>query len=337
MAIAIPFCFSGCKDDEPKPAAIGFENAVEETNESDGTITSFHPLIWQSVSGETGATGRTYNIVFSLDKAVSATSVVSVSIGGTATRNSAGTIGDYEMSGTAGTQNITIEKGQSEVVLPVTLFEDLDFEVEGDSLFETIEVAITSVVSGPIKLGEQTSYKLKIMEDDVIWILQWQADDSGEAGDVDMDLLFTYDGEIIWGSIQAGAEYEAINVPGGFPAGSYGISYTYYSGTSNDVDFLSAIYTTAGTVNGTSYNLIDEDALVFEGHYTLANINEWDFDVNPPKISQTVTKNGINFASLSGIIPHTTGSRARVSPRLKFNRDQVLDNLQSIERLKAGK
>jgi hypothetical protein len=318
LAFAIPLSFLGCKDDEPKPAAVGFENAVEEVNESDGTITSFHPLLWQSFSGETGATGKVYNIRMTLDKAASETSIVSVSVGGTATRNSAATPGDYDMTGTAGTQNITIEKGATEVLIPVTIFEDFDFEIdEADSLFETIELTITSVVSGSVKLGEQTSYKLKILEDDTYWILQWATNGTTSAGDVDMDLLFTFGGELIWGSINEGSEYEGSNLPAGFPAGSYGVSYTYYSGTSDDVDFLAAIFTSAGTVNSARYIPGVDDPLIYEGHYTLANINAWDVTTSPPKISQTMTKTGINVSSLTALTAHSTGSRIKTSSFLR--------------------
>jgi hypothetical protein len=318
LAFAIPLSFLGCKDDEPKPAAVGFQTSVEEVTESDGTITSFHPLLWQSFSGETGATGRVHNIKIVLDKAASETSIVSVSVGGTATRNTAAVPGDYDMTGTVGTQNITIEKGATEVTIPLTIFEDFDFEIDdADSLFETVELTITSVVSGKIKLGEQTSYKLKILEDDTYWILQWATNNTDNPGDVDMDLLFTFGGELIWGSINEGSEYEGANLPAGFPAGSYGVSYTYYSGTSDDVDFLAAIFTSAGTVNSASYLPGVDDPLIYEGHYTLANVNAWDLTTSPPKISQTMTKSGINVTSLTALTAHTTGSRIKSSSFLR--------------------
>jgi hypothetical protein len=334
-AFAIPFIFSGCKDDEPKPAGIGFETSLEEITESDGTIKSFHPLVWQSYSGETGATGREHQVKLLLDKGVSATSVVSYTIAGTASRNTAAIVGDYEIAGaSSGSQSLTIEKGATEIVIPITIFEDMDFEItEADSLFETIELTLTGVVSGPIKLGDQTTYKLKIHEDDAVWILQWGTGGTDDPGDVDMDLLFTFDGDIVWGSA-SDSEFEAINVPAGFPPGSYGVSYTYYAGTSDDVDFSVGVFSSAGTLNGSNYTYPVDDPLIFNGHYTLANVNEWDLETSPPQIVQTMTKAGINYSSISDINEPASGSRIDLRSSIKID-PKLIQGISALKNIRA--
>lgn len=330
LATALPFAMMSCKDDEPKPAGIGFEASVEEITESDGTIKSFHPQLWEDYSGETGATGRVHEIKLTLDKPVSATSVVEFTLGGTATRSSASTEGDYEIEGTS----VTIEKGESEAVIPITIFEDFEFEIsEADSLFETIELTLSSVVSGPLNLGEQTTYKLRINEDDAVWFLQWGVNDTDNPGDVDMDILFHFDGQLVWG-VYTDRQYEAINVPGGFPSGTYGASYTYYSGSSDDVDFLVALFTTAGTLNNAKYTFPVDDPLIYEGHYTLNNINKWDEpDAQMPIVVQSATKSGINY-TVTDITEPTSGSRTRtLKTRLRTGDMRIVP----LSRLPAGR
>jgi hypothetical protein len=319
LLAAIPFLYSACGEDEPTPAVIGFANATEEITESDGTITSFHPLVWQSYSGETGATGKEFLVTLTLDKPAAQTSVISFTVGGTATKNSAAQIGDYAVDGTT----VTIEKGESEVTIPLTIFEDLNFEINDDNtLSETVEITLSSVVSGPVKLGEQTTYTLNINEDDAVWILEWGTDGTDSPGDVDMDILLTFDGQVVWGAASED-EYEAVNVPGGFPNGTYGLSYTYYSGTSDDVDFVVGIFTTSGTLNGNQYTYPEENPLVFSGHYTLANVNEWNYDTSPPIVVQTITKNGINYTGTTDISEPASGSRTGFPSQLTINKELV--------------
>ena len=244
------------------------------------------------------------------------------------------------MEGTSSaTQNLTIEKGASEVTIPVTIFEDFDFELtkkkelnEADSLFETIELTLTGVVSGPIKLGDQTSYRLKVNEDDAVWILQWGTDGTDDPGDVDMDLLFTFDGDIVWGAASE-ADFEAVNVPAGFPAGAYGLSYTYYAGSSDDVDFAVGIFSTSGTLNGTSYTYPEDDPLIFEGHYTQANINAWS-DTSPPLVVQTMTKAGLNYSGISDINEPASGSRMDFNTHLKLDH-QLVSRIRGLRNVRS--
>jgi len=331
LAAAIPFLYSSCDDDEPSPALIGFENSTDEVNESDGTITSFHPLIWQDYSGETGATGKEFLVNIALDKPAAQTSVIEFTLAGTADRNSAAQIGDYDVEG----NTVTIEKGASSVSIPLTIFEDMEFEIDDDdNIFETVTITLTKVVSGPVKLGEQLTYTLNINEDDAVWYLEWGTNGTTSPGDVDMDILFTYDGQLVWGAASDN-EYEAVNVPGGFPSGTYGLSYTYYSGTSDDVDFAVGIFNTAGTLNGNSYVFPADNPLTFEGQYTLANINEWDPETSPPIVVQTLVKNGINYTSITDITEPATGSRMGLpSGNIRINKER-LSRMSSLRNVRT--
>ncbi|HYC86636.1 MAG TPA: hypothetical protein VEB86_15495 [Chryseosolibacter sp.] len=318
---AIPFLYSACDDEEPKPAVVGFEFTEEEVTESNGELNSFHPLMVN------GATGREHSVKLLLDKPVSENSVIQFGVAGSATRNSAAQLGDYSIEGST----VTIEKGQSEVIIPVTLYEDADFELNDDNTaFETIEITLQSVVSGSVKLGEQLTYVLKVNEDDAVWVLEWGINDTENPGDVDMDIFFTLDNEIIWYS-DAVEEFEILNIPAAFPGGAYGACYTYYSGTSDDVDFVVGIYSTAGTLNGASYT-IEEGPLTFGGHYTLANLNKYDDEVEgtDPIVVQTMTKTGINYTSISEIQEAEAGSRRAFPSHIKLDK-KLLSKMKSLQ------
>jgi hypothetical protein len=329
------------KDDPPPKSGIRFEITELEVFESDGTIDSFHPDLF------TGATGRPVVVKILLDRAPAEAIILQYSLSGSATRiNPAGpyNVNDFSitegLNTIVGTDKITIEKGATEATIIVTVFEDYDFEIDDDdNLFEEVIIRLVSVVSGPAQIGEQDTFTLKIKEDDIVVILDWEALDNenselGYRGDVDMDLLLHFDNEIIWGSVSDGNSYEAMNIPAGFPAGTYGLSYTYYSGTSDDLDVYSLMFSSGGTLNGNKYVFPIDDPLVFSGHYTLENINEWG-ESSPPKIVQTMVKNGINYASISNITaPPDGGSRKKFSAMLEKDYPDLHYRLKSVDRNK---
>lgn len=295
---------SSCKDDEPAKSGISFEISEESLKESDGTLESFHPLLVDN------ATGREVEIKIAFDKPLAQTAVIKYSVGGTATQSSTSEpIGDFEIVGNG--DNITVEKGATEAVITIIVYEDYEFEVEdedGEGYLETIEITLESVTSGPVKIDEENStYVLTIYEDDTVIFLDWDAG-SGTRGDVDMDLLLWFDGEIQGASDQAGTEPEGIAIPAGFPNETYGISYTYYSGTSDDLQFTAEISNLGGTLN------VNDQELSFTGNYGLANINTYGDDMDPnykgdPLIVQTMVKSGFNYASITDITEPLEGSR----------------------------
>lgn len=298
---------SSCKDDEPAKSGVSFEISEEFLKESDGTLESFHPLLVQN------ATGREVEVKIQFDEPLAQSAVIEYSIGGTATKNSINNpVGDFEIVGNG--ENITVAKGATEASIIINVFEDFDFEVEeddADGFFETIEITIESIVSGPVKIGEQDTYVLTIYEDDAVIFLDWLALDDGDGttpGDVDMDLLIWLDGEVAGASDSPGTDPEGIAIPAGFPDDAYGMSYTYYEGTSDDIEFTVGISNLGGTLN------VNDQELSFTGNYGLININKYDEEGAPdPQIIQTMIKSGYNYTNLTDINEPLEGSRVKHS------------------------
>ena len=290
--------FSGCSDDEPKPAVAGFEDASMDVTESDGTIDSFHPFYLEE------GVGKTYTITVKLDKKASENTVIAFETGGTASN-----LIDYAVEG----NTVTIPKDSDTGTIKITVFEDLDFEYEDlneDFIpIETISINLSSVIAGKANLGENTSFTLNISEDDVLVYLQWDPlDQEGDdGGDVDMDLFVWLDGELFDGSAYRDNEPEYVIIPGGYPDGTYSFSHTYYDGTSDNLEFNAVMF---GPLNNNYYPFPDE-ALVKTGNYTLANKNTYDETAEVPDVAivQSFVKSGVNFNSVSEITEPVTGSR----------------------------
>lgn len=334
---------SSCGDDDPPPkAGITFEVTELAVSESDGMVASFHPVLGSTLPGSPTTTGREIEITVVSDKPLDDVAVIGISISGTATANSAtNPIGDFEVVGSS--QNFTIQKGATSAVIKIRLFEDYAFEIDDDdNLFETIVITLSSVVSGPAMIGDQNTHTLKINEDDIVVILDWEALDRPDPtddeyrGDVDMDLLLYIGNDVVRGSTSVGNEFEALNIPGGFPPGSYGLSFPYYSGSSDELEVVSLMFSTSGTLNGESYVYPIDEPLVNLADYTLQNQNVWDDEDDPgykgpPQVVQTMVKSGINYTNISDITTPVDGSRIRSWQHLKKLYPNVSNALKSPE------
>jgi hypothetical protein len=325
----LPFLSScGGDDDEAPKAGISFEVTEDEATESDGTESSIHPDL--TSLGE----GRDIEVKIVFDKETADVAVIKYDVSGSAVLNnpSGNAVNDYTLVAGDGISDLdddqfTVEKGVKEATIIVRLFEDFSFEYdETDGLKETVELELQSVVSGPVQLATQnTSYTLTVVEDDPVFLLQWTVDGSSEAADVntvDMDLFVWQDGQVVNRSDYNNATgeqelpYEGLYIPAGFPDGTYGLSYTYYSGESDDVDFVAIMF---GTLNGETYSYDEEeDYLTFQGTYTTANINKYDESEIAPKIVQTMVKDGINFKDISAIEEPAEGSRVGKQQKIKI-------------------
>jgi hypothetical protein len=306
LMIGGSLCLSAFKDDEPTKSVVSFEISEVSLKESDGTLESFHPLLVDD------ATGTEIEVKIVFDKPLAQKAVIEYSVGGTATRNSTSNpVGDFEIDGNG--ENITIEKGATEAIITIMVYEDYDFEVEeedDDGYIETIEITLESVTSGPVKIGEDKTYTLTLYEDDTVIFLNWDGDASDAVpGDVDMDLLLWIDGVISGRSDSQGNVPEGIAIPAGFPDEDYGMSYTYYSGKSDDLDFAVEIQNLGGTLN------VTDQELFFTGNHTLANINPYDPATPDVEIVQTMVKNEYNYTNISGIADVLEGSRVGRSTR----------------------
>lgn len=344
-AISCLSILSSCSDDdEPKIAGISFESGEQEVTESDGTPTSFHPDATEEGTGK----GRVITAKLVFERALEGEVVLKYSMGGSArARSSRNELNDFEIvekgeNVEIDNNEITIAKGATEVFFSIRVYEDLLFEyledtpVNQDGIpYETVEITLESVASGPAKLGTQLTHTIKILEDDVVALMQWAAQDmTAEEAAVDMDLIFWHEGTMIWGSFSEGTEFEGINIPAGLPEGNYGVSYTYYSGNSEDLDFAAAFFTTAGKLNNRSYTFPDSDPLVFRGTYTKANINEYS-ETSLPKIIQTMVKDKINFSNFSNINIDPTSSR--IAPSMTKLDPSVLKKIGERSRLNTLK
>jgi hypothetical protein len=323
-----------CKDD-PKPiAGISFELESEETTESDGTVKSLHPDINKG-------TGREIKVKLLLDKAAPDNITITYTVGGTAakkTDTSTGELYDFLINGSSAkdTETLVIQGGSTEAVIALTVFEDYSYEFDEDyNMFETIVLTLESVASGSGQLGElKKTYTLKILEDDALVVLEWDATPETPSaepdhGDVDMDLFAWIDGEIANGSAYKDTDAEYMIIPAGFPDGTYQLSYTYYAGTSDNLKFTSYMF--ARSLNNKSYLYGTDNPLPFSGTYKLVNKNTYP-DLNNPTVQtvQDLIKSKTNFTT-SGLkaIP-LSGSRTtelsgqminiNENTRLKLNR-----------------
>lgn len=301
---------TSCKDGAKPKSKISFAVEGEEITESDGTTASFHPLLWN------GSTGRDIEITLLLDRPLDETAVISYTVGGTATKNSSSQIGNFEIKGNS--DFITIGPGATEATITITVFENFAFDVDAQqNPYKTVVLTLESVVSGPIELtpGTQNIYTLTIYEDDTIIFLDWD-DGTGSPGDVDMDLWLWLDDPdtpeedftTVASSSAPGNESEAISIPAGFLNGTFGMSYTYYSGSSDNVSFSVDIVNFGGTLNGGAPDMN------FTGSLTQANINIYDDDTDPgykgdPAIVQTMVKGGLNYTNLTPITTVSGTSR----------------------------
>ena len=312
----------GGSDSTPK-VGVSFESASSDVKESDGTVTSFNPLLWENYSGNTGATGVNYDVSISLDKAAAETSVIKYSISGTATETSASTYGDFAINGDD--QYVIINKGDTKATITITVFEDFELEIDNiddsNDAFETVVLKLESVVSGSAKIGDNNTYTLNIHEDDAVVQLGWVANDQLVA---DMDLFIWNNSKIINGSAStSNSPYEVATIPAGFGNGTYGLSYTYYSGTSNDVTITSEIFNLGGTLNNQS------TPLSFSADYTSENINVYDADgAENPAIVQSMTKNKFNYTGIDDIVVASGTSRVSTNTQTIKSRIDLIKSLK---------
>jgi len=301
----------GCGDDEDPISAISFEKASEETSESDGGITSFHPDLTES------GVGKEIKVNVKLDRAAAGTIVLSYTVGGSALKRnnlSQDQYSDFALNGATAkdTEKLIIESGATEAVITLTIYEDFEFEIDDDdNLFETITLTLNQIVSGPGSIAETNkTYELKINEDDLLVVLLWDTNpattNTFERDEADLDLFAWLEGDIVNASDAEGQTVEGLFIPAGFPDGTYGFSYTYYEGTANTVDIYPSFF---GNINGRFY-AYPQEAVTSRARYTLANINKYNESNAPdPAVVQTIIKTKTSFGSPSTITVPTTGSR----------------------------
>jgi hypothetical protein len=313
---------NSCKDDEVPVAGVNFELAEQEVTESDGTVASFHP------DEDEDGVGRVIPVKLVFDIPLAGDAVFKIDVDGSARQTSNSTeSNDFALEAqgdmlTVDGTNVTVLKGASEAILNVRIFEDYLFELEEDSEtnedgipYETVEITIESVVSGPIKLGEAVTHVVKILEDDSYIYLDWSVDNTESPGDANLDLLVYINNNYAGRSVSSTTAnpYELIVIPGGFPATTYGLGYVYKTGSSNDVDFRVELANYGGTYTKAAGG--SGAVLQFAGTYGLVNRNDYPAPSasalpNTNK-TQTMVKNGLNYTGVTELSIPASSSRVK--------------------------
>jgi hypothetical protein len=311
---------TACDDSKEIPrSAVRFEKTSDSYVESDGTLSSFSPFHFSA------SVGRNITVKVILDNPAADNSEIYYDVSGTATRAAQkGNYGDYLITENVG--RIPILKGATEALITLTLYEDLyvnsfnavteNADEDENGRYETIVISLIEVKSGPVIIDQQQKETtIKIYEDDAIIELDWE---STVADSVDMDLFLWNDGEMIAGSVQEiidpALSGEGIFIPAGFPDGTYALSYTYAGGKSNDLPFTVEMKNLGGTL---TFNTTTSSDLLFNGHYTLDNLNVYN-DVNHPDHKgepvevQFITKSGLNY-TITDLNEAASSSRIRTS------------------------
>jgi hypothetical protein len=219
----------------------------------------------------------------------------------------------YTITGTA-TQGTDYTLTQNQNGFVITTLKDEIYDPN-----ETVIIELTSVTGNAV-LGATKIYTLTITDEDeslpagLKISLSWEAED-GTAGDVDMDLLVWFESApgvytskgSVW-SAEIGTQFESTTIPANETNGKWGLSYVYYSGTSNNLKVNVDFRSYKGNINTTS------NRASYTATYTLANVRgDYDviFDAGTDIIAQSYQKNNANITDLTQITVATTGSRTK--------------------------
>ena len=166
--------------------------------------------------------------------------------------------------------------------------------------------------NGNVVLGTNTVHTLTMEDEDerslarLVISLNWDAG-NGTMGDVDMDLLVWYQSApgaytLKFIGDNVGQVAESISVPANEADGKWGISYVYYSGTSNNLQVTASFRSYKGNINQVS------NRATSTATYSLVNKNAWDV-TQQYRIEQFYDKTLANYNNLTAISVPTSRSR----------------------------
>ena len=223
---------------------------------------------------------------------------------------------DYFVNGTQG--KIVIPSGSTSGNIEIQLLVDFMFEDD-----ETIEITLTA--SNSVQVGTNKTMIITVEQQDGKAIaLVW--DDAHTDVDMDMFLWAGADTTNLMPFLATSLtpsvtqRVELIFIPSLFTDGAFGLSYVYYSGTADPMNFEAQF---VDVVDGVAEPQANFD--IFPGTYTLANINPWDdqaMGVYPPAIAQRFVINDGVYSYGKIQIPST-------SSRLK--RTNIPNNLRRLK------
>lgn len=188
------------------------------------------------------------------------------------------------------TGKVIVPKGATTGNIDIQVFTDFRFEND-----ETIDITLSA--TNMVQLGtNKTAIVTLKQQDGKVIALVW----SDAHNDVDMDMFLwigmdTTDLTLWASSIRPGVtpRNETIFIPTLFGDAAFGLSYVYYSGSANPMNFEAQFIDFA---DGVVEAQADYD--VFSGTYTTANLNEWDQQGGtfPPIIAQRFVVDGGVYA-----------------------------------------
>jgi hypothetical protein len=200
------------------------------------------------------------------------------------------------------------------------------FSILKDEIYDPSETIIIELsgFSGNVVVGNKKKYTATLIDEDetqsarMLINLTWDAGTGGtgieQAGDVDMDFLIFYQKSTnpetwelqFYGDAGTSLNpFENLELPSNIADGKYGISYIYYSGTSDNLNFTVNLRSYKGNINTTA------NRRTFTAKYTLANRNQWDVPDFAFTIEQTYEKSGNNYINMTEIAVPVSGSRQK--------------------------
>lgn len=314
--IASAVGLSSCSKDDDKPEAkpqLSFAETEVTVNEDEGSV----------------------DIEFVLDKAASEDITITYELSGSAqdieTASTETDAPDYGIEDDY--LEIEIPKGETSATIHLTVF--TDFAIE-DS--ETINIAIDDVDSDNVEISRDDEVEITLEQEinGMFVVLEWAVADA-----VDMDLLLRVANigqdvttrNVTWGSAaeRTTPAAEAIFIPLSIKNAVFGLSYTYFSGAKEPLNFTA---TFIDVVEGE--NEPEDQRTVYEGQYELDNINAWNQStINTTKVVQTFEIVDSEFKNFTDITEPATSSRIRTpddSTPTTFRKGTTLSpqKLQSI-------
>jgi len=201
---------------------------------------------------------------------------------------------------------LKIVKGESRVGMVIYLNDDDEHE-DLESISLSINhissfVNVTSPIESLIEIEDNDPESFKIE-------LTWPTS-NGEPHQADMHLIL-WSTEAVYPiaySAFEGLIYETVNLQYSVEDGLYGLTYLYYSGAANNLEYSVKFTNPQGTIS-----TIDDDGVITErgntfiikGKYTLANLNT----SNSVQIEHLFLKEGNNYLIEESIYIPTDGSR----------------------------
>jgi hypothetical protein len=306
VVVVFSLAVTSCKDDEPEKFNMTFTEATLSGKESDAEIL----------------------VEIKLDKPAPADITVKFKLTGTAydevRADAENDYADFTVDGEY--DNVVIDQGKSTATIKLVPYSDDVIEDDETIIITVTEVDNANVIFDATKISTVTLSQ----EDGVIIFLEWPESNSTD-GFVDMDMIVrigetsnNYNG-IITGSVfrSVDIEYELSFIPKTFIGTyfglsytntTYGLSYTYYDGTRDNLTFTS---TFIDFINGAAEP--ESSRQKFTGNYTKANLNKWVSPTYPTLIAQTFRNVGGTYQDFSTpIVTPVSSSRSMIATPNEF-------------------